>query len=441
MDEDKQIEPSLQGHQWGHEQGFSLPGPRLPPGDRPGGSHCPCPGAGRPGSICLCAPLLPGFPDHFLGYLFSRGVPSLQRTIPDPQSDGERLGVVFAVRRLAGPSVGAAFVWWKDSAAWVPYAAVTSILVLLVACFNGLFLGASDMRGVNIIQFAASFFFLVLSTLFLLGLRMGLRGALGAWVGSDALALVWIWNRSGVRLSQAGQARIEGHTMNSLLLFTFRVGGANTLSFLNYRVDAFMVKRLIGFQALGIYTIAVAVWEMLWVVSRAVTTACYGRLGRGSENEASQLASRAMRQTAAALIVGAAGMAIAGVLLIPAFFGSAFPGAVPALLVLLPGNMVFGVGSILAAYFTNHKGRPEISIVLAGLSALTSFIFCLLLIPRFGLLGAALASSISYIVSIAVGYAWFIRVAHVSWRDVVVFRKSDWTSNVRLLRAMVGRDP
>ena len=363
-----------------------------------------------------------------------------KRQSPPPKVLGNALALSLLVGYLPLAAVAAGFIWWRESSNWLPFAAVASILLLLVTCFNGLFLGMSDIHGVNILQFTPSLFFLVLSAILLLGLRMGVRGALSAWIGGYAIALIWIWRRSGMGLPNVLQGGISAEGMRSLLLFTLRVGGANALSFLNYRVDSFMVQRLVGFRTFGIYSVGVAVSEVIWLISRSVSTACYGRLGEAPKSEAGQLASRAIRQTAVALLVAAAGIGIVGVFLIPILFGSPFRGAVPVLLVLLPGNMLYGVGSILGAYFTNHLGRPEVGMYISGLSAAICFSACLVLIPRFGMLGGALASSISYVVAIAVCYAWFIQVSHVSWRDVLLFRKSDWGSNVRLLRAMLGRD-
>ena len=78
---------------------------------------------------------------------------------------------------------------------------------------------------------------------------------------------------------------------------------------------------------------------------------------------------------------------------------------------VLPGVAAYAAASSLSAFYTNHLGRPQLSGAIAGLSLLVSFGLGWLLVPRWGAVGAAVSSSLGYIVAIAVAYGVFLRHA------------------------------
>jgi O-antigen/teichoic acid export membrane protein len=93
--------------------------------------------------------------------------------------------------------------------------------------------------------------------------------------------------------------------------------------------------------------------------------------------------------------LGAVAIGLLGVVIVPFAFGSAFQDAVPLLAVLMPAALILGMNDILSTAFQG-VGRPDITskgeliglvVTVAGLSAL---------LPRYGVLGAALASLLAY---------------------------------------------
>jgi O-antigen/teichoic acid export membrane protein len=76
----------------------------------------------------------------------------------------------------------------------------------------------------------------------------------------------------------------------------------------------------------------------------------------------------------------------------------AFGPSIPPLLVLLPGVVVLSSGSVVGSYVSGI-GRPGISSTVAVIAVVVNIAANLVLIPRFGIIGAALASLISYSLS------------------------------------------
>jgi len=111
--------------------------------------------------------------------------------------------------------------------------------------------------------------------------------------------------------------------------------------------------------------------------------------------------------------------------LIIILFGSSYEGSVPALRLLLPGVVLLAVCKVLASDLGGRGLLVYNSLAsLAGL--LATILLDLVLIPRWGIYGAAVASSISYTLSTAVTLIVYTRVSRHSTRDVLVPRREDW---------------
>ena len=183
------------------------------------------------------------------------------------------------------------------------------------------------------------------------------------------------------------------------------------ISLLNYRVGLFVVERVLGLAATGIYSIAVVVAELLWFVSSSLTQAVYGRIGTPDRAAAAATTVRAVQLSLLALLLTAPLVWLIAAWLLPRLLGPAYAGSLWPLALLLPGVLVFGGASALSAYFTNHGGQPQVPARVAALSLAVNGSLCVLLVPRLGMAGAALAASVSYAASVAVLGVLFTRHA------------------------------
>jgi O-antigen/teichoic acid export membrane protein len=124
----------------------------------------------------------------------------------------------------------------------------------------------------------------------------------------------------------------------------------------------------------------------------------------------------------------------------PAAFGPGYGGAVPVLLVLLPGNMCYGLAAVISVYFTNHVGAPQIPMKVSGLAMGINLVACLFLIPRVGSIGAAAASTVAYLAGIAVYCRIFVKMTGLPARSLVAGRQ-EWREQILRVRSIVCRTP
>jgi O-antigen/teichoic acid export membrane protein len=318
---------------------------------------------------------------------------------------------------LAGVALWALAAWGPAAYAALWLLALGAPVLLLAPNLGGWWLGAGRMAPMARLSLAPPFITLAL----LAGLwRLqagGVTSVLASWVaakvavGLALLALLW----------QRGRFAAPDFTaLRAELPFIATIGVTNLIGLLNYRVGLFAVERLLGLSATGVYSIAVVAAELLWFVSSSLTQATYGRIGTPDRAQAAATTVRVVQLGVAALLLVAPLLWAGASLLVPWVLGPAYAASLLPLALLLPGALLFGGASALSAYFTNHAGAPQVPARVAALSLAVNGTLALLLVPRLGLTGAALAASLSYVTSVLV-LAWrFARHAGLPLRAVLL---------------------
>ena len=114
------------------------------------------------------------------------------------------------------------------------------------------------------------------------------------------------------------------------------------------------------------------------------------------------------------------------------FFGASFVAASPALLALLPGILAMSIQLVLGSALSG-RGRPLPVTVGAALAFVVNVVLNLLWIPRYGIVGASLASSVSYAVVTLVVIVAYLRITGSRLRDALVLRREDLAKLAGLL--------
>lgn len=307
---------------------------------------------------------------------------------------------------LLGTLAAAVLAAW---AAWGPsaYASLWLLvpvapLLLLPANLQGWWLGRGQMTPMAKATLAAPLLAAVAFVALAAASALTLPTALASWVVAKAVVAVALM---AVFVKARRFAAPDAPALWADGRFIATIGVTNLIGLLNYRVGLFMVERLLGLDATGVYSIAVVAAELLWFVSGSLTQAVYSRIGSPDAAQSAALTLRAARVAVLGLAVCAPLVALVAQGVVPMLLGEAYRPALLPLVLLLPGTLLFGAASAFSAYFTNHAGRPQVPAQVALLSLLANALACAWLVPLWGLAGAAVAASVAYGMSVAV-LAW-----------------------------------
>ncbi|WP_348655568.1 oligosaccharide flippase family protein [uncultured Sulfitobacter sp.] len=304
---------------------------------------------------------------------------------------------------------------------------------LMAGIVSGLFQALQDFRAYNIAVLIQPVLSLAGVCLLWLADQIDITAIMTAVAVAHGVALAVALALLGRRtpLAATGVARME--YLRPAISFGLKVHLGNIMSFLNYRLDMFLVNLLAGPIAAGIYTVAVRLAEQLWMISQSVSTVIFPRLSAMANDESARRAFTPLMARIVLWITLVAAGFLAAILqpLIQLLFGSEFVGAVAALLVLLPGIVLLSLGRVVANDFA-ARGWVGINMVLAGTVLLINTIANLVLIPQFGFLGAAMATTLAYTFDVTVRLLLQWRLLGVPWWECMIPTRGDFTMIKRL---------
>ncbi len=175
-----------------------------------------------------------------------------------------------------------------------------------------------------------------------------------------------------------------------LLSYGLRSYPIDVLGTLSGQVDQVLVVGLISASGLGLYTVALSVSRILSIFHASLVTVLFPKAAALAPAQVVALTSRITRISSLAAFLGAATLIVALPFLMVHLYGGAFRDVVPVARILCIEIVVTGATSILSQSFM-ATGKPGTIAVLQVIGLLLTVPFMLVLIPRYGLSGAALA--------------------------------------------------
>ncbi len=338
------------------------------------------------------------------------------------------LGLLLAGLWIGGEALYRGIPWGVLLLALLPLPCLFAL-----SFFSTLLQGAMDIRWYNRVTHGPKLLSL-LAVLVLLA-----SGRLGVWelviVGAILSALsglVPIWR---MRRRAPGTWRVQGTLFRHLVADGLRIHLGGVAIFLAGRANLLLANFYLAKADVGYLYVAVTLAELVWFISVAAETVLYPQVAQMTETEAATLTARVCRQILVLSALSALGLALLASPAILLYGGRAFLPAVTPLRLLLPGIVALTISKVLSALWV-REGWFRMLTLLAGGTGLLSVVLNALLIPPLGTAGAALATTLPYVLNAAVSLLiyrrWVSRDVAKVWR----VRREDL---VHLARSLGGR--
>ena len=305
-------------------------------------------------------------------------------------------------------------------------------------------LGFERVVKFNLVYLFTSLFVLVFVSILVGFLGYGLTGALAAFLIAQTLVvplgLAWIRGSSNAARLTVESEMLEGWPLfRKSLAYGLKGHPAGVLVTFNQRFDIFLLGALAGPREVGLYAVAVAVAEIVWHVPMSVHLNLFPRVAADGADQGAKRLPRATRMTILLSVLVALVLFFFGKTAIRILFGASFLPASSSMLALLPGVVAVSAANVFESYFAGVDRRHYQSFSVAGSFAL-GLALCLLLIPRYGALGAALASTASYTLQMVVSVGLFRRIGKIDWRDFFLPRIVDIRDLIETFQALFKKE-
>lgn len=296
-------------------------------------------------------------------------------------------------------------------------------LSLLVGFFRSVFLGKEEIIRYNEIGVFQNTLQLVTIILFLLVLRRGIFGAVFSYVlsicGASLFVILLIRKITKINLSY-NRKLLKDSTKYGLKAYF-----GNLAQFLNYRLDMLLAAVFLAPGAVGYYSIAVGIAEKLWMLPGAIAIVLFPRISSLKDVEANNLTPTVARHTFLIILILSLALAVLAKPLIKILFGSAFLPSVAPLLILLPGIIALSISKVLSAHLAGRR-KPQFGAYASSTSLAVNVPLNLWLIPKWGISGAAFASSVAYTVATLMVIIVFVKISKKSWSETLLIKKQDF---------------
>ena len=206
--------------------------------------------------------------------------------------------------------------------------------------------------------------------------------------------------------------------------FGIKAQVGSIFQYFNYRFDVFIVNWFLSASAVGYYTVAVAIAELIFFIPDSLAWALFPRVSSSDTKTANKFAPQVFRHTMLLTSIAAFIIFILSKPLILLVFGQKFIPSVKPLQVLLPGIVAMSLRKVTGGYLSGI-GKPEYNSYCALISLGATIFLDFLLIPKIGIIGASLATTVSYTLSCIVGLFWVLRESGTSLLNIIVPKQTD----------------
>ena len=286
-------------------------------------------------------------------------------------------------------------------------AAVSIPFQLVTLIGLNIFLATGRVERFNLLDLAGQMFVLINALIALIILNRGLWTLVSLNTVASILVgvlIVVLVGAYGAKLKD----RLAWRPDPGLFIRMMRYGVKFHISILAgaliFRADLLVVNHFRGDAEAGVYAVASQVAMMLMMLPGVIATLLFPRVA-ARRDETGEVTCIVTRHTAFVMLIICLVSAPVSFIL-PLLYGAAFADVTVQLLILLPGVYLIGLESVMVQYF-NAMGLPAAIPLFWLMTLMVNVALVFALVPFFGARGAALASTISYVLIFALVALYF----------------------------------
>ena len=348
----------------------------------------------------------------------------------------------FAISVIIGIAAAAAAAWllpwWLHQySAGIVHAAQCFLLTVPICSMTlagrAILEASHDFSASNAIQILTPFATLIGLLLFIAIHQFNPYTAALAYIAASVPAfslMLWRVGRTGVRV-----VGIQITVLRTILQYGIRSYGIDILGTLALQVDQVLVVSLLSAGAMGSYVVVLSLSRMLNVFQTSVVMVLFPKAAGHSVQKVINMTGNAVRISGLITVGCGICLCLAGPALLRIVYGPEYEGAAGALRILILEAILSGITFVLAQAFM-ALNRPGVVTLLQGVGLSLSVPMMLLLIPRYGMYGAAISLLVSTTVRLLfvfAGFRVFLKTSSPrllpSLQDI-----QEFISTVRLLR-------
>jgi len=272
----------------------------------------------------------------------------------------------------------------------------------------------------NLLALLQAFVGLFTLILLILVMKWELFGAIMAWVSGLVLPIIIGLFVFAKDLRHSWQ--LDFQLFKSLVSFGAKSHFGNIFRKLNDRLDLFIVAFFLSPEYVGYYSVALLIANVVLRIPESIQDVLLPRVTQSKVSE-KKFVLAVSRRVIIVVFLACIGLLIISNQLVILLFGKEYQPSIAIIIYLLPGVLAHSIAKVISVDVI-ALGRPMLY-SLSTFVALCALAFDLYLIPKYGVIGAALGLSLSYIIGSGVLLIGYKRIASVALVDILIPKFSD----------------
>ncbi len=283
-------------------------------------------------------------------------------------------------------------------------------------------LGSGNIIAFNISQILQTIIHLVLIVIFLVLTKYSLAGSIYALIGSNIFSLVLIFLIIK-RFEKIGFS-LNINLLKKSILYGAKAYFGNIAQFLNYRLDMFIVAAFLNVKELGLYAVAVGIAEKLWLIPSSLSAILFPKVSSMEKKDATFVTVKSTKHTFYIVLISGMILALVSKFMIQILYGSNYLKSVEPFIILLPGILLLSITKVLTSDLAG-RGKPEFGAISSFVSLVINVTLNILLIPRWGINGAAFSTTVCYSAATILVVVSFSRLTNTPIKEFFRLKKED----------------
>lgn len=283
--------------------------------------------------------------------------------------------------------------------------------------YSYLFIHKEDVVAYNRMVVIKALFSSIAGIILLVVFDLGLVAVVAASVLSMFIATIY----GAVKFGRQPAARkaVNLTAIKDLLGYGFKLYIAGIIGQLNVYVAQLLVVLYLTPAAVAYFSMAQSRGQLLDKIPGALNTILFPRLSKSEEESVSaSLVTKSFRVTLVILGIVAVIAAICIKPMIIVLYGSEYLPMLAPFLIMLPGLVVSGAATVFNQYFMGI-GRADITAKIAVAPLVLQVATAIVLIPKLGVVGAAMAFVFSFVVVALLQIVVYLRISSSRIADVL----------------------
>jgi stage V sporulation protein B len=274
--------------------------------------------------------------------------------------------------------------------------ALTTILQIIYNTWQSLFLGFQSMKNYALVDFSRAAGWLIFTTVFLYMGFSYLAPAIGYFF--SYVASILIFSPFAIKKIPRGGKAIDAKLAKSLIIYGMPIMVSSVAGLIIGYTDTAIITLFWALEDVGIYQTAQPTASMIWFAAGALAAALFPIVTELKTKDRPALSKgiSMIYRYIGILLLPASLMAFAfSEEILALFFGYPYTLGSGVLKILAVGGIFIAIANINGTVL-NGLGKPKIYTKVVWIGAMINLALNLLLIPKIGIEGAAIATLLSY---------------------------------------------